>query len=197
LKLVIASNNQNKVREIKQILSPWFSDVITMKDAGLALEVVEDGQTFEENSLKKAREVFDALDGKYAVLTDDSGLSVDALMGAPGVHSARYAGEHDDAANNEKLLCEMRGVPDGKRGAKFVCAMTLMRPEKEPLILRGECEGIIAHSLSGQNGFGYDPLFLVPTLGKTFAELTDEEKNAISHRGKALALLRHALEGEV
>jgi XTP/dITP diphosphohydrolase len=196
LELVIASNNQHKVREIRQILSPWFSNVITMKDAGLTLDVVEDGQTFEENSLKKAKEVFDALCGRYAVLADDSGLSVDALNGAPGVLSARFAVEHDDAANNEKLLYEMRNVPDDERSARFVCVVTLIQPGKEPLVLRGECEGMIARSLSGQNGFGYDPLFYVPALGKTFSELSDEEKNAVSHRGNALALLRSALESE-
>jgi len=196
LKLVIASNNAHKVREIRQILTPWYQDVLTMKDAGLSLDVAEDGQTFEENSLKKAQAVFDALGGKCAVLADDSGLSVDALGGAPGVLSARYAVEHDDAANNEKLLKEMQNVPDNERGARFVCVVTLIQPGKEPLVLRGECEGMIARSLSGQNGFGYDPLFYVPALGKTFSELSDEEKNAVSHRGNALALLRSALESE-
>lgn len=196
MKLVIASNNMHKVKEIRQILSPWFLDVVPMGDAGLALDVVEDGETFEENSLKKAREVFDALGGACAVLADDSGLAVDALFGAPGVYSARYAGGHDDAANNEKLLFEMKDVPDGRRGAKFVCVISLIRPGREPLVLRGECKGVIARSLSGNNGFGYDPLFFVPELGKTFSELSDEEKNAISHRGRALALLRLALERE-
>lgn len=196
MKLVIASNNAHKVREIRQILTPWYQDVLTMKDAGLSLDVAEDGQTFEENSLKKAQAVFDALGGKCAVLADDSGLSVDALGGAPGVLSARYAVEHDDAANNEKLLKEMQNVPDNERGARFVCVVTLIQPGKEPLVLRGECEGMIARSLSGQNGFGYDPLFYVPALGKTFSELSDEEKNAVSHRGNALALLRSALESE-
>ena len=139
MKLIIASNNNHKITEIKQILSPWFADVISMGDAGISLEVVEDGQTFVENSLKKAREVFDALSGIYAVLADDSGLSVDALSGAPGVYSARFAREHDDAANNEKLLSLMKDVPDGKRSAKFVCVVSLIRPDSEPLVVRGEC----------------------------------------------------------
>jgi len=196
LKLVIASNNAHKVREIRQILTPWYQDVLTMKDAGLSLDVAEDGQTFEENSLKKAQAVFDALGGKCAVLADDSGLSVDALGGAPGVLSARYAVEHDDAANNEKLLKEMQNVPDNERGARFVCVVTLLRPGREALICRSECAGVIARAPSGENGFGYDPIFFLPALGKTFAELSGDEKNAISHRGKALQLLRRALEGE-
>lgn len=196
MKLVIASNNAHKVKEIKQILSPWFSDVLSMKEVGLCLEVEENGTSFEENSLKKAREVFDALNGQYAVLADDSGLSADALGGAPGVLSARYAVEHDDAANNEKLLNEMRNVPEEERTARFVCVVTLLRPGHDALVCRGECEGVIARAPSGKNGFGYDPLFFVPSLGRTFADLSEEEKNAISHRANALKSLRAALEDE-
>lgn len=193
-KLVIASNNAHKIREIKQILAPWFTNVVSMQDAGLDLDIVEDGETFEENSLIKAKAVFEALEGTCAVLADDSGLSVDTLAGAPGVYSARYAGSHDDAANNKKLLFALKDVPDEKRTAAFVCVITLVRPNCEPLLVRGESRGVIARSLSGSNGFGYDPLFFVPRLQKSFAELSEQEKNAISHRGRALALLREALE---
>ena len=196
MKLVIASNNKKKIGEIKEILSAWFTDVLSMSEAGIDVEVEEDGQTFEENALKKATEIQKLLPG-CAVLSDDSGLAVDALNGAPGVYSARYSGGHgDDAANNAKLLREMANVPDDKRTGRFVCAIALVRDGHEPLVVRGESEGVILHAPRGEGGFGYDPLFYVPRFELTFSEMTPEQKNAISHRGRALQLLHDALERE-
>ena len=197
MKLIIASNNQHKIKEIKQILAPWFTDVVSLKEAGVDLEVEEDGATFEENADKKAREVFAYLGEKHAVLSDDSGLEVDALGGAPGVYSARYCGVHGkDKENNALVLKNLEGVPDEERTARYVCAIALYRPGKAPIVLRGTCEGRIAREETGENGFGYDPMFFLPQYGVTMAQITDEQKNAISHRGNALRLLRDRLEAE-
>ena len=194
MKLVIASNNAHKVREIKQILTPWFSEILSMREAGVELEVVEDGETFEHNAVKKAAEVQALLPG-CAALADDSGLVVDALDGAPGVYSARYAGEPcDDQANNSKLLRSLAGVPAQKRGCRFVSCVALVRPNREPLVAAGFCEGQVGFEEKGTGGFGYDPLFVLPNLGKTYAEITPEEKNALSHRGAALRALHEKLE---
>lgn len=201
MKLVIASNNAHKVREIKQILSPWFDDVVSLKDMGVSIEVVEDGKTFEENAAKKAREVH-ALLPDCAALADDSGLMVDALGGAPGVYSARYSGVGPmgegatDEKNNQKLLAEMKNVPDGQRACRFVSCIALVRPGKEMLLARGTCEGVVGREEKGDGGFGYDPLFVIPELSKTYAEITAEEKNAISHRGAALREMHRLLEQE-
>ena len=186
MRLIIASNNAHKVREIKEILGDYFSEILSLKEAGIAIDVEEDGETFEQNALKKAQEVLKIADAD-AALSDDSGLMVDALDGAPGVYSARFAGEgHDDAANNAKLMDMMRLVPEEKRTARFVSAVALARRGKEPMVCRGAVEGSILYAPQGENGFGYDPVFFVPELRKTFAQLTPEEKNAISHRGVAL-----------
>ena len=196
MRLIIASNNAHKVTEIKAILAPYFNSIQSLKDAGIDIEVVEDGKTFAENALKKAREVL-AVSDADAALSDDSGLEVDALCGAPGVYSARYAGEgHDDAANNEKLLTEMKDVPMDKRTCRFVSAVSLVRRNCEPITVIGTVEGKLLFSPRGTGGFGYDPLFLYEPSGKSFAELSAQEKNEISHRARALAALREAMERE-
>lgn len=197
MRLIIASNNSHKVREIRQILGQYFSEMSTLKEAGIDIDVVEDGTTFQENALKKAKEVLAAADGFDAALADDSGLMVDALNGAPGIYSARYAGEgHNDQENNAKLLKDMENVPDVKRTCRFASSIALVRRGKEPIIVIGYAEGVLLREKHGENGFGYDPLFFYPPLQKTFAELSADEKNAVSHRSRSLALLREALERE-
>ena len=194
MRLIIASNNAHKVTEIKAILAPYFNSIQSLKDAGIDIDVVEDGKTFAENALKKAREVL-AVSDADAALSDDSGLEVDALCGAPGVYSARYAGEgHDDAANNEKLLAEMKDVPMDKRTCRFVSAVSLVRRNQEPITVIGTVEGKLLFSPRGTGGFGYDPLFFYEPSGKSFAELSAQKKNEISHRARALAALREAME---
>lgn len=191
--LIVASNNAHKIEEIKNILSPWFQNIVSMGEKNIDVEVVEDGKTFEENALKKAREI-QALLPDCFVMADDSGLEVDALNGAPGVYSARFAGEgHDDEANNDKLLDLLKNVPEEKRKARFVCAVAFCGPDVDPFVLRGTCEGSIAYERRGREGFGYDPLFIVEGNGKTFGELSEEEKAKLSHRGRALLLLRDEL----
>lgn len=197
MRLIIASNNAHKVTEIKAILAPYFNSIQSLKDAGIDIDVVEDGKTFAENALKKAREVL-AVSDADAALSDDSGLEVDALCGAPGVYSARYAGEgHDDAANNEKLLAEMKDVPMDKRTCRFVSAVSLVRRNQEPITVIGTVEGKLLFSPRGTGGFGYDPLFFYEPSGKSFAELSAQKKNEISHRARALAALREAMERDI
>lgn len=196
MKLIIATNNAHKTAEIKAILGGYFDEILSLCEAGLTIDVVEDGATFEENALKKALEVL-ALADADAALSDDSGLAVDALGGAPGVYSARYAGEgHDDEANNDKLLAAMAGVPEEARGCRFVSAVALARRGKKPLVCRGEVEGVLLNARMGENGFGYDPLFYYPPLDKSFAQMSAEEKNGVSHRKRALTALRGALDAQ-
>ena len=188
MRLIIASNNAHKVREIKEILGDYFSEILSLKEAGIAIDVEEDGE--------KAQEVLKIADAD-AALSDDSGLMVDALDGAPGVYSARFAGEgHDDAANNAKLMDMMRLVPEEKRTARFVSAVALARRGKEPMVCRGAVEGSILYAPQGENGFGYDPLFFYAPAGLSFAQMSAESKNAISHRKRALEALKAALEAE-
>jgi len=185
MKLILASNNAHKLVEIKAILGDVFEEIVTLREAGIDHETVEDGQTFLDNARKKAREIAE-ISGCCA-LADDSGLCVDALDGAPGIYSARYSGVHgDDAANNRKLLEVLRDVPDEQRGAHFTCAIALVRPDGSEVTAEGYFYGVIAHGESGRNGFGYDPLFFLPEYGCTSAELSPEEKNRISHRSQAL-----------
>lgn len=186
MELVVASRNEGKIREILHLLEGRGIAVTALADHPEIPEVVEDGETFLENARKKARAVVTAT-GSWA-LADDSGLSVDALGGRPGVHSARYAGRQGDhAANNAKLLEELAGVPDAERGAAFVCTMVLMAPDGREWTVEGRCDGRIGHVLTGTEGFGFDPLFVVEGEGgRTMAELPLERKNAISHRGQAL-----------
>lgn len=194
MKLVIASNNKNKVREIKEILGDRFDAVIPMREAGIEFDVVEDADSFMGNARKKAVEAA-ALLPDDAVLADDSGLCVDALGGAPGVYSARYAGEgHDDAANRKKLLEALSDVPFSERNAHFACAMVLIRPGCGEINAYGRVDGKILFEERGENGFGYDSLFLYEPENLSFAEIDAERKNAVSHRRNALMLVLAALK---
>lgn len=191
--LIVASRNKKKIREIEEIASSFGLDVISRDEAGIPpVEIEETGLTFEENSLLKARAIME-LSGLPAV-ADDSGLEVDWLGGAPGVISARFAGEAcDDLANNRKLLELLEGVPDAKRTARFVSVITLVYPDGRTLVARGVTEGHILKEARGEGGFGYDPLFVPHGMECTYAQLSPDEKNKISHRGKALASLRQLL----
>ncbi len=192
MKLILASNNAHKLREIKEILGGCFDEIVTLREAGIVHKTVEDGETFLDNARKKAREIAE-ISGCCA-LADDSGLCVDALGGAPGVYSARFAGEHgDDEANNALLLEKLQGVEN--RAAHFTCAVVLAYPDGRELSAEGYFYGEIAHAPAGENGFGYDPLFFLPAYGCTSAQLSPEEKNRISHRGNALRALLGKLNG--
>jgi XTP/dITP diphosphohydrolase len=196
MKLIIASNNAHKMREIQEILGEEFPDMVTLKQAGLTIDVIEDGDTFAANAIKKAEEVR-LFSGYPAALADDSGLIVDALDGAPGVYSARYAGEgHNDADNNAKLMRDMQGVPTEQRTCRFASAVALAREGKETICVMGYAEGILLTEARGTNGFGYDPYFFYPPFGKSFAELSAEEKNSVSHRKHALEALLNKLRQE-
>ncbi len=187
-RLRVATTNRNKLRELREMLEPLGYQIHGIDDLGL--DIVEDGETFAANAILKARAVC-AATGQPAV-ADDSGIVVDALDGRPGVRSARYAGVQGadrDRANRVKLLEEMRAVPDGERGARFVCALALVEPGGEPRIFRGTLEGAVGREERGANGFGYDPVFVIPNDGRTAAELSLDEKNAISHRGHAVRAL--------
>jgi XTP/dITP diphosphohydrolase len=187
MKAVLASHNKHKICELQAILAKQIPDIeiLSLSDVGLEGEIVEDGMTFEENALIKAS--FAARSG-FIGLGDDSGLCVTSLGGAPGIYSARYAGEDGDhRKNNEKLLSELGGKSD--RSAKFVCCIACVFPDGRQLTVRGETHGVILESADGEGGFGYDPLFYVPELGRTYANMSAEEKNAISHRGRAIERL--------
>ena len=183
----VATGNPGKLREFREILSPLGYDVQGLEDFP-GITIVEDGETFEANALIKANTIMNQT-GSPAI-ADDSGLVVDALGGRPGVHSARYAGvdgPEQDAANRNLLLKELSGIPDPERSARFVCALAYCVPQQEPLIFRGTFEGAIGYEERGETGFGYDSIFLVQNDHRTSAELSPKEKNAISHRGEALA----------
>lgn len=197
-KLILASNNKKKVKEMKEILKDIDIEVRSLEDERINIDVVEDGKTFEENAKKKAKEIYEYLlerkDSNFIVLADDSGLEVNYLNGEPGIYSARYAGEHgNDSKNNEKLLNKLKGVLKSNRGAKFICQLAMFTDKGEYFKVTGEVEGYIIEELHGDGGFGYDPLFFYEPLDKTFAELTSEEKNEISHRGKALKELKKVI----
>ena len=191
--MIAASSNAHKIKEIQSIMSKFGVKVVSRKEAGVPeFEIEEDGETFEENSLKKAEAIMKAT-GKLTV-ADDSGLMVDYLGGAPGVYSARFSGEDcDDEKNNENLLKHLEGLPAEDRKAKFVSVITLMFPDGNTIVARGECPGRIIETPTGENGFGYDPLFVPDGLSKTFAQLSDKEKNSISHRARALEKLEEIL----
>ena len=191
---VIATNNVHKLQEIRDILENDRRKFVSMKEAGIATDPEETGTTFEENALIKARTAMAASGNHIAAIADDSGLEVDALGGAPGVFSARYAGGHgDDDANNRLLLENLKDVPLEKRTARYVAAIACVLPNGESFTVRGTCEGKILFAGEGEGGFGYDPFFYTEEYGKTMASITPEEKNAISHRGKALRLLADKL----
>lgn len=187
--LILASNNAHKVEEIKSILEDY--SILTLKDINYTEEIIEDGTTFEENALIKARTIC-KYSGKTAI-SDDSGLSVDLLDGRPGVYSARYSKEQTDEKNIEKVLLELNGQ---KSKAKFVSVIALVKPDGTELTFRGECHGEIIFEKRGTNGFGYDPIFYVPSLDKTFAELSAEQKNSISHRNQSLKKFSQYLKEE-
>ncbi|MBM6869638.1 XTP/dITP diphosphatase [Pseudoflavonifractor phocaeensis] len=194
MKLVLASKNENKLKELRDILSAQGVEVVSEADVGVDVEVEETGTTFAENAYLKAHAVMEAA-GLPAV-ADDSGLCVDALNGAPGVYSARYGGpDLDDAGRYRLLLENMRGQLD--RRCKFVSAICCCFPDGTKVEAQGECAGTLAYAPRGTDGFGYDPIFFLPELKKTFAQLTAEEKNAISHRGKALAAFREKLKDKI
>jgi XTP/dITP diphosphohydrolase len=185
--LVLATRNQGKINEFRELLSVFEVDLKSLSDFGPIPPVLEDGMTFEENAYKKAH--FTARVLGVPALADDSGLVVDALKGAPGVHSARFAGEGaSDEANNMKLLKMMEGMANRK--AAFECVIVIAVSRGPALVYEGMCEGEIAHEMRGSNGFGYDPIFYYPPMKKTFGEMAREEKNRVSHRGKAMANLR-------
>lgn len=192
--IIAASRNAHKIAEIEAITKKFGMKIISRDEAGLpTTEIEEDGETFEENSYKKASEIM-KMCGKVTI-ADDSGLMVEYLGGAPGVYSARFAGEGScDDKNNQKLLNLLEGVPYKERRAKFVSVITMVYPDGETLVARGECEGHIIDAPVGENGFGYDPLFVPDGFQRTFAQLEPEEKNAVSHRAKALVQLEKLLE---
>lgn len=197
-KLILASNNKKKIKEMKEILKDISIEVKSLEDENIDIDVVEDGKTFEENAKKKAKEIcqflLDRGDKNFIVLADDSGLSVDYLKGEPGIYSARYAGIHgDDAKNNEKLLKNLNGVEKKDRGAKFICQIAVFTEAGEYFKVTGYVNGRIIDKLEGDSGFGYDPVFFYEPLNKTFAQLTAEEKNKISHRGKALKEVKNII----
>lgn len=196
-KIIFATSNENKMKEIRMILADLGIPVLSMKEAGIDIDVVEDGTTFEENALIKATEIAKVTD-HCIVLADDSGLEIDYLNKEPGIYSARYAGVNTSYDIKNNLLLErLQGVPDEKRTARFVCAVAAAFPDGSTEVVRGTIEGIIGHEIIGENGFGYDPIFYLPEYGCTTAELTPEKKNELSHRGNALRAMRAILESKI
>lgn len=194
-RMIFATGNENKLKEIHMIMQDVDFEIVSMKEAGLDLDIDENGTTFEENAIIKARAVCEAT-GEPA-LADDSGLEIDYLNKEPGVYSARYAGvDTPYEIKNQMLMDRLEGVPDEKRTARFVCVIAAVFPDGRVITQRGTMEGIIAHESKGANGFGYDPIFFLPEYGCTSAELSPEDKNAISHRGVALRKMRDVLKDE-
>lgn len=187
----MASNNKDKVKEVKEILKGY--DIISMKEAGIDVDIEENGTTFEENALIKARAIM-KLTGQIT-MADDSGLEIDYLNKAPGVYSARFMG-HDTSYDikNKALIQKLEGVKGSDRSGRFVCAIAVCFPDGREIVKRGTMEGLIAEEIKGDNGFGYDPIVYLPEYGRTSGELAPEEKNKISHRGKALALIKEELD---
>ncbi len=194
MKVVLASKNKHKLEEISQITRQFGMELVLESDLGVDIDVEETGSTFEENSLLKAETVMKATG--LPALADDSGIAVDALNGEPGIYSARYGFDEslDDWGRLQLLLKNMEQVPDERRQAKFVCVITLVTPQKEIIQARGEVHGMLLRAPAGQGGFGYDPIFYYPPLGKSLAELTPEEKNQVSHRANALKVFYQKLK---
>ena len=189
--IILASNNKDKVKEVKEILKGY--DIISMKEAGIDVDIEENGTTFEENALIKARAIM-KLTGQIT-MADDSGLEIDYLNKAPSVYSARFMG-HDTSYDikNKALIQKLEGVKGSDRSGRFVCAIAVCFPDGREIVKRGTMEGLIAEEIKGDNGFGYDPIVYLPEYGRTSGELAPEEKNKISHRGKALALIKEELD---
>ncbi len=192
MRIIFATGNKNKMKEIRQILGDLGWEIQSMEEAGIDVDIVEDGTTFEENALIKAKAVAACYDD--IVLADDSGLVIDALDGEPGIYSSRYAGEDTSyEIKNQMLLDRLAGVPQEKRTARFVCAVAAVVPGHDPIVVRGTFEGYIGDKPAGENGFGYDPIFYVEDRNCSSAQLTPEKKNARSHRGNALRQMREKL----
>lgn len=190
--MIFATGNEGKMKEIRMIMEDFCEEISSMKEAGIEIDISESGTTYEENALIKARAV--AAHTKELVLADDSGLEIDYLNREPGIYSARFLGEDTPySIKNAKLLNRLEGVPEEKRTARFVCAIAAVLPDGREMAVRAAVEGRIGYEERGSNGFGYDPIFFVPEMGKTTAELTEAEKNQISHRGKALRLMKEEL----
>ena len=190
--IIFATGNKDKMREIREIMADVDVEVISMKEAGIIVDVVEDGETFEENSLIKAKAIAEHTDA--IVLADDSGLEIDYLDKAPGVYSARFMGEDTSyGIKNQALIDKLDGVPKEARTARFVCAIGAVLPNKETLVVRETMEGYIGYEIAGENGFGYDPIFYLDEFGCSSAALSREQKNEISHRGKALRAMKDIL----
>ena len=198
-KIIFATGNRGKMREVRKILANLKiegeeTEILSMKEAGVDIEITEDGASFEENAVIKAKAVSEVVPGAI-VLADDSGLQIDYLNGEPGIYSARYLGEDTSYhVKNANLLARLEGVAEGKRTARFVCAIAAAMPDGRVDTATGIIEGRIGYEEKGEGGFGYDPIFYVPEFGKTTAELSEDEKNAVSHRGKALRAIRERLE---
>lgn len=197
MKVVLASQNKHKLAEIQAILSRFDMELVLQSELGLHIDVEETGASFEENSMLKARAVVEATG--LPAIADDSGLCVDVLGGGPGIYSARYGAPEcvTDRDRLNHLLENLRGVRSEERTARFVCVITLLRPDGSSLVARGSCEGLITFEPRGEDGFGYDPVFYVPAMGCTFAQMGAERKNAISHRANALMRLERMLEEEI
>ena len=205
MRIVFATGNKDKMREIKQILGGLDAQILSMKEAGADVDVEENGTTFAENARIKAEAIYNVLKekepgeaGNTIVLADDSGLEVDYLGGEPGIYSARYLGKDTPYGEKNRIIIErLEGARDEERSARFVCAIAACLPGGKTLDTLGKMEGRIAYEIAGENGFGYDPIFFLPEYGKTSAELTGDEKNAISHRGKALRAMEELLSAEI
>ena len=191
-KIVFATTNEGKVKEIKEILEGFLVEVVSMKEMDITTDIEENGTTFEENSLIKAREI-SKLTGLPA-LADDSGLEVDYLNGEPGIYSARYLGKDTDYNyKNNYIIDRLKEAEDKERSARFICVISLVLPDGREFVKKGVMEGRIGYEIKGENGFGYDPIFYLPEYGKTSAELSSDEKNKISHRGKALRAMKEVI----
>ena len=194
--IIFATGNEGKMHEIRQILGDMDVNILSMKEAGIAVDIIEDGTTFEENAIIKAKAIAALTD--HIVLADDSGLEIDYLNGEPGIYSARYMGENTSYdVKNANLIGRLEGVEDERRSARFVCAIAAVLPDGEILTSLGTVEGRIAYEPKGGNGFGFDPIFYLPEYDCTTAQLSEEEKNSISHRGRALRSMKQKLEKKI
>ncbi len=192
-RIIFATGNKDKMKEIREILGDTGREILSMAEAGLETDIEENGTTFEENALIKARAIAEKTDD--IVLADDSGLEIDYLGKEPGIYSSRYMGKDTPyEVKNQSFIDRLEGVEGDERSARFVCAIAAVLPDKREIVVKGTMEGQIAHSMKGENGFGYDPVFYLPQYGKTSAEISPEEKHAISHRGKALRAMRDELK---